>query len=65
MAGHDVPTFAVGAGAGNAQGDPAAIVPSADTLFTSGTLGRYSNTLNSVMENRRTTPVNPAEVSGD
>ena len=65
MAGHDVPTFAVGAGVGNAQGDPSVIVPSADTLFTSGTLGRYSNTLNSVIENRRTTPVNPAEVSGD
>ena len=29
------------------------IVPANDTLFTSGTLGRYSNTLNSVIENRR------------
>ena len=27
-----------------------------DILFTSGTLGRYSNTLNSVMENRRKSP---------
>jgi NADH-quinone oxidoreductase subunit G len=33
------------------------IVPSNDTLFTSGTLGRYSNTLNSVIENRRANPV--------
>jgi NADH-quinone oxidoreductase chain G len=65
MAGNDVHTSAIGMGTGNAQGDPATIVPSADTLFTSGTLGRYSSTLNSVMENRRTTPVNPAGVAGD
>jgi NADH-quinone oxidoreductase chain G len=31
-------------------GDPERIMPSKDTLFTSGTLGRYSATLNSVME---------------
>jgi NADH-quinone oxidoreductase subunit G len=30
------------------------IVPANDTLFTSGTLGRYSQALNSVLENRRT-----------
>jgi NADH-quinone oxidoreductase subunit G len=65
MAGNDVPTFAVGAGTGTAQSDAAAIVPSEDTLFTSGTLGRYSNTLNSVIENRRTAPVSPAGVAGD
>jgi NADH-quinone oxidoreductase subunit G len=29
------------------------IVPANDTLFTSGTLGRYSKTLNNVLENRR------------
>jgi len=34
------------------------ITPANDTLFTSGTLGRYSNTLNSVLENRRKHPVN-------
>jgi NADH-quinone oxidoreductase subunit G len=28
------------------------IVPANDTLFSSGTLGRYSRTLNSVIENR-------------
>jgi len=65
MAGNAVPTFSVGAGAGTAQSDPEAIVPSADTLFTSGTLGRYSNTLNSVIESRRTSPITPAEVAGD
>ena len=65
LAGNDVHTSAIGSGAGNLQGDPATIVPSADTLFTSGTLGRYSNTLNSVIENRRTTPVSPAGMAGD
>ena len=38
------------------------IVPADDTLFTSGTLGRYSKTLNSVMENK--TPA-PSEVAAD
>ena len=28
------------------------MLPANDTLFTSGTLGRYSKTLNSVIENR-------------
>ncbi|HWX54124.1 MAG TPA: NADH-quinone oxidoreductase subunit NuoG [Verrucomicrobiae bacterium] len=32
----------------------AQIVPANDTLFTSGTLGRYSKTLNSVLESRET-----------
>ena len=65
MAGNDVHTSAIGLGTGNAQGDPSTIAPSADTLFTSGALGRYSNTLNSVIENRRNTPVSPAGVAGD
>lgn len=33
------------------------IVPAHDTLFTSGTLGRYSRTLNSVIESRKPEPV--------
>ena len=33
------------------------IVPANDTLFTSGTLGRYSRTLNAVIENRKKEPV--------
>ncbi|HEX4663058.1 MAG TPA: NADH-quinone oxidoreductase subunit NuoG [Terriglobales bacterium] len=41
---------------------PERIVPANDTLFTSGTLGRFSNTLNSVIENRRATP---AEIPAD
>jgi hypothetical protein len=41
------------------------IVPAADTLFSSGTLGRYSRTLNAVLENHQ--PESPAveEVAGD
>jgi NADH-quinone oxidoreductase subunit G len=35
---------------------PELIVPTNDTLFTSGTLGRFSNTLNSVIERHRTEP---------
>jgi NADH-quinone oxidoreductase subunit G len=38
------------------------IVPGDDTLFTSGTLGRYSKTLNSVMENKNPAP---SEVAAD
>jgi NADH-quinone oxidoreductase subunit G len=37
---------------GGAQQDPKLIVPANDDLFTSGTLGRYSHALNSVMESR-------------
>ncbi len=34
------------------------IVPANDTLFTSGTLGRYSKALNSVLENREARAMN-------
>lgn len=46
-------------GVGQSSGIPShpeLVVPSDDTLFTSGTLGNYSNTLNSVLESRRTEP---------
>jgi hypothetical protein len=36
------------------------VLPSNDTLFTSGTLGRYSHTLGSVLEARK-----PAETAAD
>jgi NADH-quinone oxidoreductase subunit G len=42
---------------------PELVLPSNDSLFTSGTLGRYSNTLNSVIE-RRDAP-QPNEVPAD
>lgn len=48
LAGNDQHTALAGPGAIQ---DPALIVPAHDNLFTSGTLGRYSNTLNSVIEN--------------
>ncbi len=49
------------AGAGDTS---AQIVPANDTLFTSGTLGRYSNVLNSVVENRQAHPADK-EVMAD
>ncbi|HZU33164.1 MAG TPA: molybdopterin-dependent oxidoreductase, partial [Candidatus Angelobacter sp.] len=49
------------AGAGNGL---VQIVPANDTLFTSGTLGRYSKILNDVVENHRTHPSNK-EVMAD
>ncbi|HEV2113654.1 MAG TPA: molybdopterin-dependent oxidoreductase, partial [Terriglobales bacterium] len=54
LAGNDVHTSAPEKSAGGAKLDPETVLPSEDTLFTSGTLGRYSNTLNSVIENRMT-----------
>ena len=50
----------------NARGIPShpeLIMPTNDTLFTSGTLGRYSNTLNSVIEKYEPQP--PGEVPAD
>jgi NADH-quinone oxidoreductase subunit G len=41
------------------------IMPANDTLFTSGTLGRYSHMLNSVLENKRAVPADKKEVMAD
>jgi hypothetical protein len=41
-------------------GDPALVMPANDSLFTSGTLGRFSQTLNTVMER-----YNPPSDSGE
>jgi NADH-quinone oxidoreductase subunit G len=41
---------------------PESIIPANDNLFTSGTLGRYSRTLKSVMESHE---VKPVEVAAD
>jgi NADH-quinone oxidoreductase subunit G len=49
LMGNDQHTMVSGPGAIQ---DPALIVPAHDNLFTSGTLGRYSKTLNSVIENQ-------------
>jgi NADH-quinone oxidoreductase subunit G len=63
MAGNDVHTRLEEMGATGAPSHPERIVPSHDTLFTSGTLGRYSKALNSVMENDRRVP--EEEVAAD
>jgi NADH-quinone oxidoreductase subunit G len=57
FSGADVHTLAPEFSSVAQPSSPESIVPANDTLFTSGTLGRYSNTLNSVIENRRATPV--------
>jgi NADH-quinone oxidoreductase subunit G len=51
MAGNDEHLEISESGGGAIQ-DPALIVPAQDNLFSSGTLGRYSKTLNSVLENK-------------
>ena len=56
MAGNDQHTQIPDIGEGQLPSHPELIVPSDDTLFTSGTLGRYSTVLNSVMENDRAVP---------
>jgi len=63
LAGNDQHTSLSGSGPG-ALHDPGLIVPAADGLFSSGTLGRYSRTLNSVMENRHQQPAE-TEVAAD
>ncbi len=51
MAGNDQHTQ-LDLNGGGAVGDPGLIQPAHDGLFSSGTLGRYSKTLNTVMENK-------------
>ena len=46
------------------SGQPELILPANDSLFTSGTLGRYSATLNSVMERNSVSPAQK-EVAAD
>jgi len=62
LAGNDQHTNLVGMGQGGVQ-DAKLIAPANDDLFTSGTLGRYSRALNSVIENRNAEPAE--EVAAD
>jgi NADH-quinone oxidoreductase subunit G len=55
LSGNDQHTAIEEMGPGASQ-SPELIVPANNNLFTSGTLGRYSNTLNSVMENKNPEP---------
>ncbi len=61
VAGNDQHTAIEAMGSGAKQ-DPNLIVPAKNNLFSSGTLGLYSNTLNSVIENKNP---EPAEVPAD
>jgi NADH-quinone oxidoreductase subunit G len=61
LAGNSEHTLLAKSGAGAAH-KPESISPANDGLFTSGTLGRYSRTLKSVMESHE---VKPAEVAAD
>jgi NADH-quinone oxidoreductase chain G len=61
MAGNDQHTSMEVMGPGTKQ-EATGILPAGNHLFTSGTLGRYSNTLNSVMENKNP---EPAEMPAD
>jgi NADH-quinone oxidoreductase subunit G len=61
LAGNSQQTSLAAAGPG-ATHSPDSISPANDDLFTSGTLGRYSRTLKSVMESHE---VQPAEVAAD
>jgi NADH-quinone oxidoreductase subunit G len=61
VAGNDQHTLIEAMGPG-AQQSPELIAPANNNLFSSGTLGRYSRTLNSVIENKNP---EPAEVSAD
>jgi NADH-quinone oxidoreductase subunit G len=56
MAGNDQHTRLPQHGPGDLPGHRDLIAPANDNLFTSGTLGHYSRTLNSVIENPRKTP---------
>ena len=56
MAGNDQHTRLPQHGPGDLLGHRDLIAPANDNLFTSGTLGHYSRTLNSVIENPRKTP---------
>jgi NADH-quinone oxidoreductase subunit G len=63
LAGNDEHTTLSSSGPG-ALHDPNLIVPANDDLFSSGTLGRYSRTLNTVLENEHQNPAG-AEVGAD
>ena len=62
LAGNDQHTTLTGAS--GALQDPELVVPAHDGLFSSGTLGRYSRTLNAVIENRDPKPAE-SDVAAD
>jgi NADH-quinone oxidoreductase subunit G len=64
LAGQDQHTQLVQITGATGSGQPELVLPANDNLFTSGTLGRYSHTLNSVMERNQVSPANK-EVAAD
>jgi NADH-quinone oxidoreductase subunit G len=64
LSGRDVHTQLVQITGETEVGQAELVLPSNDTLFTSGTLGRYSNTLNSVIERREKEPEDPGIAAG-
>jgi len=62
LAGNDEHTHLVQIEKAAVSSRPELVLPANDSLFTSGTLGRYSKTLNSVIENRER---QPEEVGAD
>ena len=64
LAGQDEHTQLVQITGVTGTGQPELILPADDTLFTSGTLGRYSATLNSVIERNLVAPADK-EVAAD
>jgi NADH-quinone oxidoreductase subunit G len=65
LAGNDEQTKLVQINLDNYQSEPGLVVPANDTLFTSGTLGRFSNTLNSVIEGKEAKAQTDSEVMAD
>jgi NADH-quinone oxidoreductase subunit G len=61
VAGNDQHTSLSQSGPGVVD-NPELIVPASNDLFSSGTLGRYSRTLNSVIEEKQRQPI---EVAAD
>jgi NADH-quinone oxidoreductase subunit G len=65
LAGNDQPTRLVQIDLSSYKTRTDLVVPSNDTLFTSGTLGRFSNTLNCVIENKEAKASTDSEVMAD
>jgi NADH-quinone oxidoreductase subunit G len=65
LAGQDEHTQLVQISGATGTGHPELILPSNDSLFTSGTLGRYSSTLNSVVESHQASPSVDKEIAAD
>ena len=63
LSGQDVHSQLVQITGATGSGDPSLVMPSNDSLFTSGTLGRFSDTLNTVYE--RYNPPTDLEIAAD